>query len=97
MPASTIGGCRTCDVFSSGAALPLGTDPERFRPGDLVTWTLPGNLPHIGIVSRRRSATGTPLIVHNIGAGPALEDVLFAYEMTGHYRFPPPRPGGAVR
>jgi uncharacterized protein YijF (DUF1287 family) len=51
---------------------------------------LPGNLPHIGIVSDRRSLrTGWPLIVHNIGAGPRLEDMLFDYPVTGHYRYLP--------
>jgi uncharacterized protein YijF (DUF1287 family) len=72
-----------------GAALDTGDDPASYRPGDLVTWILPGNLPHIGIVVDRRSADGLrPLIVHNIGQGPKMEDVLFAYEITGHYRFP---------
>ncbi|PVV16077.1 MAG: DUF1287 domain-containing protein, partial [gamma proteobacterium symbiont of Ctena orbiculata] len=33
--------------------------------------------------------TGTPLIVHNIGAGPKLEDMLFRYPITGHYRYMP--------
>jgi hypothetical protein len=59
-----------------------------YSPGDLVTWRLPGNLPHIGIVSERRAAgSGNPLIIHNIGAGPAEEDMLFAYAITGHYRY----------
>lgn len=59
-----------------------------YLPGDLVTWMLPGNLPHIGIVSDRRSAaSGRPLVIHNIGAGPAEEDMLFNYPVTGHYRF----------
>ncbi|HKR58171.1 MAG TPA: DUF1287 domain-containing protein [Pyrinomonadaceae bacterium] len=59
-----------------------------YLPGDLVTWMLPGNLPHIGIVSdRRATGSGTPLIIHNIGAGPAEEDILFAYPITGHYRY----------
>lgn len=44
--------------------------------------------PHIGIVTARRSADGArPLIVHNIGAGTRLDDILFAFEVTGHYRF----------
>jgi uncharacterized protein len=59
-----------------------------YQPGDLVTWMLPGNLPHIGIVSDRRAREATrPLIIHNIGAGPAEEDMLFAYPITGHYRY----------
>jgi uncharacterized protein YijF (DUF1287 family) len=50
---------------------------------------LPGNLPHIGIVSDKLVAgSGRPLIIHNIGAGPAEDDILFAYPITGHYRYP---------
>ena len=69
-----------------GADLPLTDAPTPYLPGDIVTWNLPGNLPHIGIVSDRRTAEGTPLILHNIGAGAREEDILFAYPMTGHYR-----------
>lgn len=59
-----------------------------YRAGDLVTWMLPGNLPHIGIVSdRRATSTDRPLVIHNIGAGPVEEDMLFAYPITGHYRY----------
>jgi uncharacterized protein len=64
-----------------------GSGPD-YLPGDLVTWMLPGNLPHIGIVSDRRTAgTDRPLVIHNIGAGPVEEDMLFAYPLTGHYRY----------
>lgn len=69
-----------------GAELPLDDGPTPYLPGDIVTWTLPGNLAHIGIVSDQRSTDGTPLILHNIGAGAKEEDILFAYPMTGHYR-----------
>ena len=63
-------------------------DPRDYAAGDLVTWMLPGNLPHIGLVSDRRSADGErPLIVHNIGNGPEIEDMLFAFPITGHYRY----------
>jgi uncharacterized protein YijF (DUF1287 family) len=61
-------------------------EASNYRPGDLVTWMLPGNLPHIGIVSDRRSLTGTPLIIHNIGRGTREENILFDYPITGHYR-----------
>ena len=55
-----------------------------------MTWMLPGNLPHIGIVTDKLAAnTGTPKVVHNIGAGPRLEDMLFDYRITGHYRYEP--------
>ncbi len=72
----------------AGAELPVATDPDEYRSGDLVTWMLPGNLPHIGIVVDRRSADGRrQLIAHNIGAGPVVEDMLFAFEITGRYRY----------
>ncbi len=71
-----------------GVSLSATDDPADYRPGDLVTWLLPGGLPHIGIVVDGRSADGRrPLIVHNIGRGPRLEDVLFRFPITGHYRY----------
>lgn len=72
-----------------GAALPLSRLARDYAPGDLVTWNIDpsGSLPHIGIISEQTSPQGTPLIVHNIGRGPKLEDVLFDFEMTGHYRY----------
>jgi uncharacterized protein len=69
-----------------GAEVPLEDGPAPYLPGDIVTWTLPGNLAHIGIVSDRLAEDGTPLILHNIGAGAREENILFAYPMTGHYR-----------
>jgi len=63
-------------------------EPEDYVAGDLVTWMLPGNLPHIGLVTDKRSReTGRPLIVHNIGNGPELEDMLLQFPITGHYRY----------
>ena len=69
-----------------GAGLPLTDTPTPYLPGDIITWARPGNLPHIGIVSDRRTPAGTPLILHNIGAGTSEGDILFAYPMTGHFR-----------
>jgi uncharacterized protein len=63
--------------------------PESFEPGDLATQVLPGNLPHIGIVSDKRAASGRLLLIHNIGAGTTEADVLAAYTLTGRYRLPP--------
>lgn len=72
----------------AGAKLRASTSGADFLPGDLVTWMLPGNLPHIGVVSDRRAADGVhPLIIHNIGAGPVEDDILFSYRITGHYRY----------
>ena len=72
-----------------GATRPISRDPGAYLPGDLVTWRLPGNLPHIGIVSDQfADGTKTPKIIHNIGAGSVEDDILFSYPITGHYRFP---------
>jgi uncharacterized protein len=71
-----------------GKKLSVSNKPQDYQAGDLVTWMLPGNLPHIGIVTNTLSADGQrPLIVHNIGAGPQLEDMLFNYRISGHYRY----------
>ena len=71
-----------------GQSLPITKEATDYRPGDLVTWRLPDGHPHIGIVSDR-SADGRPLLVHNIGAGAKVEDILFAFTITGHYRYAP--------
>lgn len=71
-----------------GKKLAVTNKPGDYQTGDLVTWILPGNLPHIGVVTNKLSADGQrPLIVHNIGAGPKLEDMLFEYPLSGHYRY----------
>ncbi|MCF6236907.1 MAG: DUF1287 domain-containing protein [Gammaproteobacteria bacterium] len=71
-----------------GEALRVSNRAGDYKPGNLVTWVLPGNLPHIGIVTDQISTkTGSPLIVHNIGSGPQLEDILFKYKITGHYKY----------
>ena len=79
-------------VFFSrqGQVLSVTNNAGDYSPGDIVTWIIPGNLPHIGIVSDKYSKeSGNPMIVHNIGRGPKLEDVLFLYQITGHYRYLP--------
>lgn len=74
----------------NGQTLTVSANAVDYQTGDIVTWKLAGNLPHIGIVSEQKSpATGNPLIVHNIGQGPKLDDMLFDYPVTGHYRYVP--------
>ena len=74
----------------AGASLPLNADPTLYLPGDVVSWRLPGNLPHIGVVSTKISPfTRQPLLVHNIGAGSQIEDVLFAWPQRGWFRYRP--------
>ena len=77
-------------VFFSrqGEVLPATTRAEDYSPGDLVTWDLGGNVPHIGIVvDRKAGQSGRYLVVHNIGRGPQMEDVLFNWKITGHFRY----------
>jgi uncharacterized protein YijF (DUF1287 family) len=71
------------------ASLPVTDRAPDYRPGDLVTVMLPGNLPHIMIVSDRRRGDGLPLVIHNIGQGVREEDFLQGAPRTGHYRFMP--------
>ncbi len=71
-----------------GVALPITTAAEDYLPGDIVCWRLGGNLTHIGIVTDRKTLFGNrPKIVHNIGQGPKLEDMLFEYDIIGHYLY----------
>jgi uncharacterized protein len=77
-------------VFFSrkGDSLPITNRGEDYSPGDLVTWDLGGGVPHIGIVVDHKSAgSGRYMVVHNIGQGPKLEDVLFSWKITGHYEY----------
>lgn len=72
----------------TGRKLPVSRDGKTYLPGDVVTWQLPGGLDHIGMVIDV-PVTGTDRygIVHNIGYGAQMEDILFSYPITGHYRF----------
>jgi len=72
-----------------GKSFKVTTDGKSLLPGDLVTYHLleNGSLPHIAIVTDRIGDSGNPMIVHNIGSGPELEDRLFEFKMTGHYRY----------
>lgn len=71
-----------------GESLPITAQAEDYSPGDLVTWDLGGNVPHIGIVVDHRSPQNRRyMVVHNIGQGPKMEDVLFDWKITGHFRY----------
>jgi uncharacterized protein len=70
-----------------GETLPTTNQAEDYNPGDLVTWDLGGGIPHIGIVVAERAAGGRHMVVHNIGQGPRMEDVVFQWKITGHYRY----------
>ena len=73
-----------------GETMANSDNPEDYSPGDLITYYRPLNKrsrAHIAIVADRRGASGRPMIVHNRGDGPQLEDALFLDPITGHYRF----------
>ena len=71
-----------------GESLPITSRTNDYSPGDLVTWDLGHGQTHIGMVVERTTLiTGRHLIEHNIGAGPKVEDVLFDWKITGHYRY----------
>ena len=75
-----------CYFTRKGYALKVATRANDYHPGDFVTCTVAGRLPHIMLISDRKSKGGTPLVIHNIGQGAQEEDSLFAYPITGHYR-----------
>ena len=72
-----------------GLSLPITNNKNNYKPGDIITWDLEGSSPwHIGIVSDMISEkTGNPIIIHNIGNGPVLDDMLFLFPIRGHYRY----------
>ena len=71
-----------------GKSLATDGDSETFLPGDIVTWDLGGGVDHVGLVTNVwYKPSQRYLIVHNIGAGTRMEDVLFAWTITGHYRY----------
>jgi len=72
----------------AGKALPITQNPDNYLPGDIVSWNLDpsGSLPHIGIVSDKKSNKGVPLIFHNVGFGTREDNILFVHVITGHFR-----------
>jgi len=70
------------------ADLSITLEEKDQLPGDIICWDLGGGVLHIGIVSATKAdGTDRSLIVHNIGGGQVLEDVLFEYKIIGHYKY----------
>jgi hypothetical protein len=82
-----------------GKSLAVSSDPQPYQPGDVVAWDLGHGRLHIGMVSDVRvGGQARYAVVHNIGAGAKLEDLLFAWKIIGHYRFfaePKPMPSAS--
>ena len=71
-----------------GKSLLISDEAADYQPGDIVSWELTSGIDHIGIVTNMQSDSDSRfLIVHNIGAGTRIEDVLFAWTIKGHYRY----------
>lgn len=71
-----------------GEKLSISKNPNDYKTGDLVTWMIGNKLPHIGIVTDKKSTDGNRnLIVHNVGSGQVLEDCLFSWTIVGHFKY----------
>ncbi|MCD0470982.1 DUF1287 domain-containing protein [Flavobacterium sp. JAS] len=72
----------------NGEKLSLTQNPKDYKTGEIVTWMINHKLPHIGIITNKKSKDGKRnLIVHNVGNGQVLEDCLFKYKIVGHYKY----------
>lgn len=71
-----------------GTKLPVTQNAKDYKTGELVTWMINDKLPHIGIITNKKSSDGKRnLIVHNVGGGQVLEDCLFEYKIVGHFKY----------
>ncbi|HEY8562304.1 MAG TPA: DUF1287 domain-containing protein [Pyrinomonadaceae bacterium] len=72
-----------------GKSMPASLQAAKYRPGDVVTWDIDGKgMTHIGLVSHLwNEAENRYLIIHNIGGGTRVDDVLFRWKITGHFRY----------
>lgn len=78
----------TTFLHRTGKAVPVTKHGGDYLPGDIVVWRLPNGRLHTGIVSNVMvSGTQRHKVVHNIGAGAQLEDMLFRFEITDHFRY----------
>ncbi|WP_395046375.1 DUF1287 domain-containing protein, partial [Flavobacterium sp.] len=78
------------EIFFSrkGKTLPITQNANDYKTGEIVTWMINDKLPHIGIITNKKSLDGKRLmIVHNIGNGQVLQDCLFSYKIVGHYKY----------
>lgn len=71
-----------------GTKLSVTKNPSDYKTGEIVTWMINNKLPHIGILTHKKSIDGKRfLIVHNVGGGQVLEDWLFKYPIVGHFKY----------
>lgn len=71
-----------------GQTLPITSEGNNYKTGELVTWIIGNKYPHIGIITNKKSPDGNrPMIVHNVGNGQVLEDCLFDWKIVGHFKY----------
>lgn len=71
-----------------GTKLAVSKNASDYKTGEIVTWMINDKLPHIGLITNRKSRDGKRnLIVHNVGNGQVLEDCLFSYTIVGHFKY----------
>ncbi len=71
-----------------GKKLAVSENANDYKTGEIVTWMIGKKLPHVGIVTNKKSLDGKRLmLVHNVGEGQVLEDCLFSYTIVGHYKY----------
>ena len=72
----------------NGQSLQISAEPRDYQPGDIVCWNLGGAVTHIGLVTNELSSDGSRFqIIHNIGRGQVIEDMLMEFKIIGHYRY----------
>jgi len=80
-----------------GESLPITANAADYSPGDIVAWDLGGGQTHIGmVVDRQPLLAKRYMILHNVGRGPQIEDVLFDWKIIGHYRYFGPKPAASA-
>jgi uncharacterized protein YijF (DUF1287 family) len=78
------------EIFFERNGIKLSTtkNANDYKTGEIVTWMINGKLPHIGIITAKKTENGERnLIVHNVGNGQILEDCLFSYTIVGHFKY----------
>jgi uncharacterized protein YijF (DUF1287 family) len=71
-----------------GTVLANSSITTEYKPGDIVCWDLGAGIKHIGIVINQKSEENNRhLIIHNIGSGQKIDDILFEFKIIGHYRY----------
>lgn len=69
-------------------SLPITATASDYLPGDVVAWRFDDGRLHIGLVSDIKMPNSEQYyMIHNVGAGARIEDVLFYWKIVGHYRY----------